>query len=1142
MGTSLLRQLQDHEGDRVESYQELESLLQGQDGCLPSGVVNRLIAEASRDMRAAQGVRDEVKVAAGDMLLALARSHFHFVMAELQSQLKALGKEPKEPVLLSLGSMAGSYALRCLPFVGVTLPALHAAMSQAGSGRVLRAACCVLEQWSKGVQRCICSPEQGSCPGPRAAQLCDDFYPAFCYMVANWLGCEEEEDKQAVVGAMAAMMGLLLQGKQHREQAWQQLPWLLQQYQEVQDTSRVSKSLSYVLEILEGLGSPVPEGTSLAISSAVHRQLSGVCKEPGPAHRALLSRCFVLQAPACPEETLVFLQSQLSAGSQAGRAAALGLLGALLRADTPAVREKLPRMVEAVQSLSHDPSPQVRRAVLEFIRELLSSGCQSCWPWDVLGHVFTEFQRASCSLVPGWVLPWEDAGALRALCVDILGSLDVSRRGMPKLLWPRLLHYVVQAQYSDLVVPLSRCLRALLERLERGCEEEEEPGAMDSQEEGRSPRECCWVMVAEPSQSRERAVAALQLLQALQSRIHGALEAAWATQIPLLLQQLAGSPETSLGSAGEWEQRVLKLLRASLEHIQDKAWSVNLSRELSQQLGSSAPGSWQKLFLYKALGTALAGCQDLVHVQGQVLRFLQEADLVELPEAQGVVSAVSHAAEGHFHLVLDTVLMFSAAVTRGQLHQTATGWTVRQQLARARATRAALMRICGGIALRAPREQLLSRLDSDILGSILRLFRAQPRDLLLKLALVESIRSVTQAVGNCGSFELASRQEVMCTLLDWIEKEPWDCLAYGVLQVLSELSKLRPPLSREEALSLLAVCCRIVVSSPCKGQVTRRREAARAAENMQSLHRGLLQDLGQLMETLLEAESSSASLEDVLHVLQGWLRSGKEQEKERALWLCARVLGACKECPELMGGGPGKQLGSLVGLLGVLSSDCLAMSRQMAWFCLGSLLQMQAKATQEVPQAEEIRVLCEALSSPDPRAVVQARGTIAKALCRCIPPAQATDFLRAALDSRLPGRAPWPGVPSQWVFTFLVECREGAGQQISRAICEVLFVRRSTEELRQLLPLLLPSLLKCARGTLGMERQLCSRDSWRRPGLEGLDGLEEKPCRVFLLALELLLDKCMEQKWMELLVDKAVWAQLEDPLAHAEGLQILSRG
>ncbi|XP_054254992.1 maestro heat-like repeat-containing protein family member 2B, partial [Indicator indicator] len=914
MGTSLLKQLQDHEGDRVETYWELESLLQGQEGCLPSGVVNRLMAEVSRDMQAAQGVTDEVQVAAGDVLLALARSHFHFVMAELQSQLKATGKVPKEPVLLTLGSMARSYALQCLPFVGVTLPALCAAMSQVGSGRVLRAACSVLEQWSKGVQRCFCSPEQGSFPRSQAAQLCEDIYPAFCYMVANWLGCEEEEDKQAVVGAMAAMMGLLLQAKQHREQVWEQLPWLLQQCQEVQDTSRVTKSLSYVLEILEGLQSPVPEGIALAISSAVHRQLSDVCKEPGPAHRALLSRCFLLQAPACPEETLIFLQSQLSDDSQAGRAAALGLLGALLHADTPVVREKLPRMVEAVQSLSHDPSTQVRRAVLEFIRELLSSGCQSCWPWDVVGHIFTEFQQASGSLVPGCLLPWEaaGAGAIRALCVDILGSLDMSRRGMPKLLWPRLLHYVLQAQYSDLVVPLSRCLRALLERLERGCEEEEEPDAMDSQEEAQVPapqsllaRVLCrepptrghqagachgpggeslargrqqpaegtgcrlpaagWVMVADPHQSRERAVAALQLLQALEGRIHRALGAAWATQIPLLLQQLAGSPETSLGSVGEWEQHVLKFLRVSLEHIQDKAWSVSLSQELNQQLGSSAPGSWQKLFLYKALGTALAACQDLKHVQGQVLRFLQETDPVELPEVQAVVSVVSHAAEGHFHLVLDTVMMFSAAFTRGHLRQTATGWTVRQQLARAQATCAALMRICGGIALRAPREQLLSRLDSDILGSILRLSRARQRDLLLKLALVESIHSVTQAVGSCGSFELSSRQEVMCTLLDWIEKEPWDCLAYGVLQVLAELSKLRPPLSREETLRLLAVCCQIVVASPSKGQVTRGRKAARAAENMQFLHGRLLPDLGHLMETLLEAEGSSAIFEDVLH-------------------------------------------------------------------------------------------------------------------------------------------------------------------------------------------------------------------------------------------------------------------------------------
>ncbi|NXW09869.1 MRO2B protein, partial [Fregetta grallaria] len=492
-----------------------------------------------------------VKMAASNVLLALARSHFYFVMSELQSHLKVMGKLPNEVVLLTLGKMARSYALRCIPFVGMTLLALRAMLSRVGSGQILRAICSVLEQWSKGINSYFCNRDK--CPFPRSgeAQLCEDIYPVFRYVVANWLGCEEEEDKQAVIGAVAAMTVVLLHHEQHREHAWEQLLWLLQQYREVRDTSRVTKSLSYVLETLEGVQTPIPQGTALAISTAAHRQLSDVTKEPGPAHKAVLSRCIMLQARIRPEETVIFLQSQLSGGSEAGRVTALGLLGALAHSDAPATREKLPQVVEAMQLVCNDPSAQVRRAVLELIRELLSSGSQNCWTWDVVGHIFNEFSRTSGRLVTGGLFVWEppEERALQALCVDILGSLDVSLKGMTKLLWPRLLQYVVPAQYSGMLIPLSHCLRALAERQERaGCEEEEEePDAVDSQEQGRSPRECCWVQLgagpvvaAAPHKSGERAVAALQLLQALHSRIHGALGAAWETEIPLLLQHLEG--------------------------------------------------------------------------------------------------------------------------------------------------------------------------------------------------------------------------------------------------------------------------------------------------------------------------------------------------------------------------------------------------------------------------------------------------------------------------------------------------------------------------------------------------------------------------------------------------------------------------
>lgn len=42
------------QGDQLETYRELQRVLQGEDGGLTSGVVNCLIAEASRDVQAAQ--------------------------------------------------------------------------------------------------------------------------------------------------------------------------------------------------------------------------------------------------------------------------------------------------------------------------------------------------------------------------------------------------------------------------------------------------------------------------------------------------------------------------------------------------------------------------------------------------------------------------------------------------------------------------------------------------------------------------------------------------------------------------------------------------------------------------------------------------------------------------------------------------------------------------------------------------------------------------------------------------------------------------------------------------------------------------------------------------------------------------------
>ena len=65
-----------------------------------------------------------------------------------------------------------------------------------------------------------------------------------------------------------------------------------------------------------------------AMAALSQRDLGGRRQLPANAERD-----FFPAAHMCPEETVMFLHSQLSGGSEAGRVAALGLLGALAHSD-----------------------------------------------------------------------------------------------------------------------------------------------------------------------------------------------------------------------------------------------------------------------------------------------------------------------------------------------------------------------------------------------------------------------------------------------------------------------------------------------------------------------------------------------------------------------------------------------------------------------------------------------------------------------------------------------------------------------------------------------------------------------------------------------------------------------------------------
>ncbi|POI19298.1 hypothetical protein CIB84_016957, partial [Bambusicola thoracicus] len=140
-----------------------------------------------------------------------------------------------------------------------------------------------------------------------------------------------------------------------------------------------------------------------------------------------------------------------------------------------------------------------------------------------------------------------EEGALQQLCMDILGSLDVSGSGMTKLLWPRLLLYVVPAQYTGMLIPVSHCVRALAERGDLMVRELEELDShfLSSMFQGpllipQTLLARLLVVAGSAFADSELQAAALLLMLHLHSRIHRAVGAMWATEIPLLLQCLEG--------------------------------------------------------------------------------------------------------------------------------------------------------------------------------------------------------------------------------------------------------------------------------------------------------------------------------------------------------------------------------------------------------------------------------------------------------------------------------------------------------------------------------------------------------------------------------------------------------------------------
>ncbi|XP_044854183.1 maestro heat-like repeat-containing protein family member 2B isoform X1 [Mauremys mutica] len=187
------------------------------------------------------------------------------------------------------------------------------------------------------------------------------------------------------------------------------------------------------------------------------------------------------------------------------------------------------------------------------------------------------------------------------------------------------------------------------------------------------------------------------------------------------------------------------------------------------------------------------------------------------------------------------------------------------------------------MAVHAPKDQLLSRVEADITGNILHHYRAScqvlgitvgNKDMYLKLTLIQNVMEISCAIletRDSQEFKFSYKLELLGYMLDFIKKEPLDSMAspvrYKAMLAIEHLSKLKPSMTLEKNRELLDQCFKSLFPLPPLEKMKEEAETAKDALLIQSLYVRSLEALGKLTKALLEEEPTADWFQEMFEAL-----------------------------------------------------------------------------------------------------------------------------------------------------------------------------------------------------------------------------------------------------------------------------------
>ncbi|EDL03392.1 mCG1040, isoform CRA_b, partial [Mus musculus] len=531
---------------KEDIYCHLTSFIQNTD-IMDDAIVQRLIYYTSKDMRDEEIPR-ELRMLAGEVLVSLAAHDFNSVMYEVQSNFRIL-ELPNEFVVLALAELATSYVSQSIPFMMMTLLTMQTMLRLVEDENMRQTFCIALENFSKSIYKYVNHWKDFPYPKLDANRLSDKIFMLFRYIMEKWAPQASPMHALAIIKAHGPTVSLLLHREDFCEFALSQISWLLLQYRDKENDFYITQSLKQILTAAVLYDIALPKNLRRSVLSSLLHQICKVPEPPIKENKLEASSCFLILAHANPVDLLDFFDEQIRSTNEAVRTGILTLLRSTINAEEPKFRNHTTSIEKTVKLVMGDLSVKVRKSTLLLIQTMCEKGyIEAREGWPLIDYIFSQFAMSNRNLEnPIKSNSQEDENGEKSVqetSLEVLKSLDPLVIGMPQVLWPRILTYVVPKEYTGTLDYLFNIIRILImaeEKKKRDIQESTALVVSTGAVKLPSPQQLLarlLVISILASLGQLCGAGAIGLLKIMPEIIHPKLAEMWKTRMPALLQPL----------------------------------------------------------------------------------------------------------------------------------------------------------------------------------------------------------------------------------------------------------------------------------------------------------------------------------------------------------------------------------------------------------------------------------------------------------------------------------------------------------------------------------------------------------------------------------------------------------------------------